>query len=149
MKRSFIFVICLAIFNACGGGGEKNINLEKIEIKDILIKNSWYEVCDNNKSYKFDFYNKKYIKTIYNDTNFTKKKESLTYEIMDYNDIGFETKNEICKSSNILILDENNTINTNLILFECINKANSNEINLIFAWKSKKLAKQNIEECIQ
>ena len=106
-------------------------------------------MCDNNKSYKFDFYNDKYIKTIYNDTNFTKKKEILTYEIMDYNDIGFKTKNDICKSSNILILDENNTINTNLILFECINKANSNEINLLSAWKSKKLAKQNIEECIQ
>jgi len=34
-------------FSACGGGGEENINLEKIEIKDILKKNSWYEVCNN------------------------------------------------------------------------------------------------------
>ena len=38
MKRSFIFVICLAIFNACGGGGEENRNLEKNRDKRYTYK---------------------------------------------------------------------------------------------------------------
>jgi len=149
MKKVILFIISLFFIAGCGGGNSIDIN--NIDQKDILTKNSWYEVCDSNRSYKYDFSNNIYTKTTYSDANFTNIADTKEYIITEYNEAGFYTPNKMCAVSSIIDLDKTYNFNVDYVFIQCVNKDSNNSLNdkLFTAWKNKKLAKDNIDECIK
>jgi len=143
MKRDILLILGAFFIAGCGGGIPDNINA-----KQILTKNSWYEICSNNSSRVYHFYDNYYTRKSYNDDNFTDLNKTKQYQVEEYSTVGFTTNNSICAVSNVLDLDNNQKLKVQSVLVECLPKdENDTKFQLFMGWKNKELARENKGDC--
>jgi len=136
--KSFILLSSIFVLIGCKGVGLLD---KKLSTKSILTNNSWYEVCNNDKSRIYNFTAKNLDKTEYDNSDFTDFNYRKSYEVLSYgeNSLKLKRNNQTYTCSAVYDVKD--------LTYIQVSCDGGDKVILINGWKSKSLAGENRAEC--